>query len=130
MLVLPDKNTVFFDVDGTLVLWETDCTPELLEAEGIPFKRNVQDNLINEFLVPHKVHIDLLKEFKTKGKVIVVWSQGGTEWAESVIKTLQLESFVDLVVCKPSWWVDDVHTGYFMPSSSRIWKAYAGSNNT
>lgn len=130
MLKLPDKNTVFFDVDGTLVLWETDCTPELLEAEGIHFDRQVQKNIIKEMMVPHRVHIELLKEFKQKGKVVVVWSQGGSDWAETVVKTLGLEEFVDLVVSKPHWWVDDVHTGYFMPSSSRIWKPYAGSDDT
>lgn len=54
-----------------------------------------------------KEHIELLKDFAHRDFFIVVWSDGGYAWAEEVVKTLQLENFVDLIMEKPIWYVDD-----------------------
>lgn len=126
MIKLADKNTQYFDVDGTLVLHVDECTPEQWEHFGvrIPCGGKV------EYVVPHVVHIKLLKEFKQKGSQIVVWTQGGTDWAEAVVKFFKLEDYVDVIVQKPTFWVDDVSAGYFIPASFRIWKPNDYSDDT
>lgn len=133
MIKLPDVNTVYFDVDDTLVLHHESVTSEVLEAKGIrvPVHRKLNGEVYYEFfVVPHLPHIQMLKEVKASGKVVVVWSQGGSDWAESVIKALNLEEYVDLCVCKPHWFVDDLMTFMFMPESCRIYKKYDGSQDT
>lgn len=46
---------------------------------------------------------------------MVVWSAGGWDWAEAVVKTLKLENFVDLVISKPTWTYDDLQPSEFIP---------------
>ena len=59
-------------------------------------------------------HVDLLKKHKARGKSIVVWSAGGYEWALAVVKALELETFVNLVMAKPTAYVDDLPCQEFM----------------
>jgi hypothetical protein len=47
-------------------------------------------------------------ELRTVGWQIVAWSQGGSSHAERVIKLLQLDNLVDLIVSKPTVYVDDL----------------------
>ena len=49
-----------------------------------------------------------MREFKARGHYVIVWSQGGWEWAEAVVKALGLEDLVDEVKTKPQWMVDDI----------------------
>lgn len=125
MIVIPSTCSVFCDVDDTLVLWNP--TQEQLDKEGIDFECPgsfvmVDDELVPsppwiKRLVPHKVHIEQLKKHKMRGHLIVVWSAGGWDWAEAVVKTLGLEHIVDLVVSKPTWTYDDLQASEFMPKS-------------
>ena len=101
MQVVENENMVCFDVDDTLVMW------------NIPPGREGECTLFNNFgfaewLLPHKPHIELLKSFKVRGQFVVVWSQGGYQWAREVVKHLGLEEYVDLVMSKPKWIVDDL----------------------
>lgn len=107
MFVLPDKNTIYFDCDDTLVMWDQWHR----EEEFLTFaeKRYQSVNV-----APHKYHIEQLKKHKASGHIIVVWSQGGAEWAETLVKTLELEEFVDAVMCKPHWYYDDLPSSAFM----------------
>lgn len=132
MLKLEDKETIYCDVDGTLVLHQDECTPEQMEEFGIIIPECLIEHKskYKYRVVPHLPHIKLLKEFKTKGKQIVVWSQGGSNWAEAVVEYLELREYVDLIINKPTWFIDDLPTNYFMPTSSRIYKTYDGSSNT
>ena len=58
--------------------------------------------------VPHHKHIKLLKEFKSRGHSVVVWSDGGYDWAQLLVKELNLIKYVDLIMCKPKWYLDDL----------------------
>lgn len=107
-----DKATCYFDVDDTLILWGT--SDEDKENFGIRIGHGMA--------VPHKRHIEDLKTMKAKGHIIVVWSQGGSDHAAEVVRALDLESYVDVVISKPMWFWDDLHAHEFMSSSFRIWK--------
>jgi hypothetical protein len=101
MNVIENENTVFYDVDDTLVM------------HNVPYDDhdivivNPYDNGPN-YLGIHQKHISLLKQHKGRGKFIVVWSAAGAKWAETVVKALGIESFVDLIITKPSAYVDDL----------------------
>lgn len=96
MHVLSDKRLVCWDVDDTLILWDT-------EPEN-PLNINI-DGLICR---PHKKHIQLLKRLKAIGWNVVVWSQGGADHAANVVKHLKLEKYVDVVMSKPEVIFDDL----------------------
>lgn len=98
-LVLADKRTTFYDVDETLIMWNPEPGPENIlidSGEGSILVR------------PHKIHIQLMKDLKAIGWNIVVWSQGGSDHASRVIKSLDLEAYVDLIIPKPESYVDDI----------------------
>lgn len=107
MIKIPDndKGMVYFDVDDTLVIWG----------------KNDPDNSMVfschgyiESLVPNTEIIRELKKAKREGSTVVVWSQGGADWAEEVVTTLKLEQFVDLIICKPDTYFDDLPAAQFM----------------
>lgn len=110
MKVNRNENVVFYDCDDTLVMWDDKFREphkdEFTGKEAIPiFDPN--DRSVN-YLIPHQRHIELLKKHHGRGYHVVVWSGGGFEWAESVVKTLGLEEFVDDVYTKPCKFVDDL----------------------
>jgi FMN phosphatase YigB (HAD superfamily) len=117
LIVLQNKNSIFFDCDDTLVMWDNKHK-NFDESNCVV----VTDPIIGfcEALVPHDEHIRILKEYKRDGKTIVVWSAGGWEWAKAVVEALWLEDFVDAVMEKPMAYVDDLNCVQFM--GTRIYK--------
>ena len=114
---IEDGPIAYFDVDDTLVMWEpldpaTDST-----VEAIPFLDPNDGSTI--FLQPHRKHIKMLKRHALSGHKIVVWSHGGSDWAEAVVDQLNLRGYVDVIMSKPSWYYDDLPAGEFLPGSSR-----------
>ena len=102
MKVYKSDQAAYFDVDDTLVIWQ--YPPNTDETKLVEFKNGE----FSQYLLPHQKHIEVLKEFKIRGQMVVVWSQGGHAWAETVVRTLGLEPYVDLVLCKPKWYFDDL----------------------
>ena len=124
MIVLPCSLPVYFDVDDTLVMWNP--TPEQLEKDGVDFTCPAGqyfdgDDMTQASpewtakLVPHKKHIEMLKLHKMRNHAVIVWSAGGWDWAEAVVKALGLESYVDLVITKPRWAYDDMPADRILP---------------
>ena len=111
MKVIKSHRTIFYDVDDTLVIWNWKAVDP--EGSGLIAIRDTQSNH-TEHLLPHQRHIELLKQFKARGHTIVVWSQGGWQWAETVVRALGLEKLVDIVISKPDWYVDDLPASAFM----------------
>lgn len=112
MIVNENENIVCYDVDDTLVMWDNQRFDTPYDENGVldPKRRpfiDPYDNSTN-YLAPNKKHIALLKKHKGRGCFVVVWSAAGVKWAESVIKELGLESYVDVVTTKPSKYVDDL----------------------
>jgi FMN phosphatase YigB (HAD superfamily) len=104
MIVVKSELNIFFDVDGTLVIHD-----DHNEVPGIGKIKIVDpnDKSIN-YLKPHKNHVSFLKKCKGRGNHVTVWSGGGYRWAEAVVKALKLEEYVDVVMTKPSRYVDDL----------------------
>jgi predicted HAD superfamily phosphohydrolase YqeG len=100
MITIKGDRILYCDVDDTLIMWnETHAS----------YKAN-------------ETHIKLIKEHKLRGHTIVVWSAGGCEWAERIVIELGLEEYVDLVICKPSWFCDDLTSAEFLPEVNRIYR--------
>lgn len=102
MIAAPDKRTVMFDVDDTLIMWECKHTDD--DAMFIPGPHGEHGIHVR----PHLKHIHVLKNLKGIGWYVVVWSQGGADHAANVIKHLELEKYVDLVISKPEVYFDDL----------------------
>lgn len=113
MQVVDNDHVVMFDVDDTLIMWLWDqFERQQLDAEGALVDIKMHGHVT--CVKPHKQHIELLKKYKAKGKFIIVWSASGYEWAHEVIKTLGLESHVDLVLTKPRKYIDDLDANEWM----------------
>lgn len=113
MQVYDGEMVVTFDVDDTLVMWPENDRFRINQASSAqPSEGSIEipagygTGVFH--LVPHTKHIELLKNMKARGHVVVVWSAAGVKHAESVVKTLKLEPYVDVVMTKPCKYVDDL----------------------
>ena len=107
MITIKGKNFVYFDVDDTLINWN---------------RRDTENSFI--FTIPDsggvwcmEANWDIvrkLKEHKRNGDTVVVWSQGGWDWAEEVVSVLNLQQYVDVIMSKPHRYYDDLHCSVFM----------------
>jgi hypothetical protein len=104
MQVIKSTKIIYYDVDDTLIMWDLSAT----EYESSNLIRIVDPaSGVSRYCLPHQRHIDLMQEFKVRGHTIVVWSQGGSEWAHRAVVALGIENLVDVVIGKPDWYVDD-----------------------
>jgi len=116
--------TAFFDVDDTLVMWNL---PEDIEINDDRLV-NVKCNGMSDRLFPNQHNIDLLIKFADRGHNVVVWSAGGSDWAEAVVHALGLNRYVKAVMNKPQYYIDDVANpkewigkhGYFKLDGTRV----------
>lgn len=105
MVVIQGKDFSFYDVDDTLVSWDTKTINENID-NCLSFYDPEGD--FYNILYPIAKTIASLRANKNAGSTIIVWSAGGTLWAESVVKTLGLEEYVDCVMKKPNRYYDDL----------------------
>ena len=117
MYVVPQGNTVYFDVDDTLIYWDTTkIDPTIIkEAEQITIKLNGFEMLRHVI----QSNVDEIVLQKMSGCHVVIWSASGSQWAEAVIKALELEDYVDVVVSKPYHYYDDKDAKCWMPAQRR-----------
>lgn len=100
MKTINSEQTVFYDVDDTLVMWgQEDYDIEINDAYSPGNKL---------CLKKHKKHIKLLIDHHARGFTNIVWSAGGFAHAEAVVKALQLEPYVHLIMSKPIKFFDDL----------------------
>jgi hypothetical protein len=112
MIVIPGNKIAYFDVDDTCVYWSS--TAEDKEKYGVRFTCpgsmvwDVDGSEIgyagewSEVLVPNLAIIEQMIKLKLRNHTIVLWSAGGYDWAHAVANTLKLESYIDVVMCKPT----------------------------
>lgn len=98
--VIKNENSVFCDVDDTILCWINSTVDEPGKV-AVPFA----DKTV--YLTPHYYHIDLLKMYKKRGYYITVWSANGAAHAETACIVLGLTDLVDEVRGKPSKYMDD-----------------------
>lgn len=101
MKTVKNELIVFYDVDETLIL-----SKESSDYDDVQIVCPYSSGTLT--YKEHKRHTKLLRDHKARGMFIVVWSAAGHAWAETVVKSLGLEPFVDLVMSKPRAYVDDL----------------------
>jgi protein-L-isoaspartate O-methyltransferase len=106
-----------FDVDQTLVIWSAKSERE---KTGMAIVNPYDGQEV--WCSVHEPHVRLIKQMKSRGRFVIVWSAGGAQWAASVVGALGLTSFVDQIMTKPIAYVDDVPVDQWM--SHRIFIPY------
>lgn len=101
MIKLLEKPSVYWDVDNTLVFAWSDIDEELRNKLQMVY-------IDSQMFFIHDKHVQKIKEFKARGHNVIVWSAGGADWAEMVIKALNIEQYVDVIAPKPFWYFDDL----------------------
>lgn len=97
---LSDKRTIYCDVDDTLIMWGADIhdpTSKVLTLES--------GNIVVRL---HRPHIQLVKDLHAIGWNVVVWSAGGSDHAENVVKQIGLADYVHVIASKPESYIDDM----------------------
>jgi len=106
MRVQMAENVVCYDVDGTLVSEN---------SNGGIFITNPNNQIGKEY-TSHTRNIELLKAHHGRGFFVKVWSAAGWQWAETVVKALNLERYVNSVETKPTLLVDDLEVQEVFPA--------------
>lgn len=87
---------------------------------------NIKDKIFSElvkvglikgkeiWVYPIKDHIETIKNMKASGAYILVWSGTGHAWAAHIVKKLGLEKYVDIIMSKPKWYIDDCSADEWM----------------
>lgn len=101
---LKKERVVYSDVDDTLIAWEPEKYPDHDPADIITFT----DDYGQWHFLKNTRNIQFIKNLKRQGYGVVVWSAAGAEWANKVVKMLELEPYVDVVLSKPEIAVDDL----------------------
>lgn len=107
MKTIENEVNVGFDVDGTLIRPATreDKTDESMYPNG-RLLHIFADNTSKYYLV-HTEHVELLKSYRKRGFYVIVWSANGHDHAGRIVRALNLEDSVDLVMTKCMKHVDD-----------------------
>lgn len=123
MKVIKSTRIVYCDVDKTLI-WSPSELPST-GTEDMFYEVKIGDNIFFGYW-PHD---QLLQEFKARGHTIVVWSQGGWKWAEQVVRAMELDHIVDLVIDKPDFYIDDKDVAVWMIGRRTFIEPSAGSEH-
>lgn len=111
-IVVSDK-IVWVDVDDTLVCWNLSSFPKEDQITVNHVNGPVQ-------LVPHRYNINTIRKFWKLGYTLVVHSGSGYSWAEAVVKALNLEECITLILSKPKYFFDDYSADSW--AGPRIWR--------
>jgi len=105
MKTIKNHKITLIDVDETLIFWDHfDGVPKItVDGAKGPVVLGVSEKLINR-----------IKQHKNQGHINIVWSHGGYEFAEKVVKALELEEYIDVVMSKASIYYDDTPASDFM----------------
>ena len=121
MIVFPNRPMVFCDVDETLVMWTTPGKddPNAVEITCPASTYMVDGEEWNstewtQRCTIHTAHVERLIKHANRGHLVIVWSAGGADWAEAVVKSLGIEKYVTATMKKPDWYMDDLTAAEFM----------------
>lgn len=108
-----------FDVDQTLILHGREIADQF--APGVIRVQDPYDDSIKYFQ-SHVPHVKLLKDYKTRGYHIIIWSANGGDWAEAIAKAIfgvELDKYVDECRTKLIKHVDDLPSDKIL--GERVW---------
>jgi hydroxymethylpyrimidine pyrophosphatase-like HAD family hydrolase len=105
---LAREQICMIDVDGTLI----GNTINTYDAYTIRIKNPYSGE--NCYAIPKHRNANLVREWKARGRTIIVWSAGGHAWAKAVVEALKLTDSVDLIMEKPICYLDDLTANEFM----------------
>jgi len=112
-IVVENEAVWGVDIDDTLLLWD-------VPKEG-PMVTFTEPHTKDSITVPiNENNIRLLKEKKARGAYIILWSQGGWEYAKTVADALGLHDYIDLIMTKPIGIIDDLEAHAWMPKAVNI----------
>ena len=123
MKVIDKHHVVFVDVDGTLVerfsnkFWRSSEEQEETRKKII----TIACSDFSQECIPNKTLIDCIRREWQRGLSVIVWSQRGYDWAEAVVKALELNDIVEAVMSKPLRYYDDIDAKDFMGSRIEIY---------
>lgn len=112
MRTLLSDNVLCVDVDDTLISWE-EANEDSPHESCVPIE--IVFNDISAIYWVFRDNVQSIKTHHHKGHHIVVWSGSGHEWAETVVRALNLIDYVDIVMAKPRWLLDDLKPSEFLP---------------
>lgn len=101
MKVIISEQLICVDIDDTLI-----CHKKAKRGDKVVQFTDPYDQT-QRTVVVHEPHVKILKDRKSRGATILVWSQSGYQWATAVIKALNLTPYVDYVASKPVAIIDD-----------------------
>lgn len=104
----------YFDCDDTLVSWKT--YPKR-SKNSVEFEDPHTHECLYLEAIPQT--IEAMKSHKLRGHTVIVWSAGGADWAEEVVRKLNISKYVDAVMSKPDLFYDDLPASEFMPEINR-----------
>lgn len=102
-----NKEVLAFDIDETLINWR----PEKDEHHEYAYVLDYYGEQVSVMF--HHEHIRLLQATLARGRMAILWSGNGFQWAEQVLKKIVeiglLQSTEGIIVMnKPIAYVDDV----------------------
>lgn len=106
MKTLTNENIICFDVDDTLIVYTK--PKHQTEEDAIEIYDPRCEHKIKVW--KHNSHIKFMKQQRSRGRLVIVWSHSGYKWAQTVIENLDLNAYVDYTMTKPSAVVDDATT--------------------
>lgn len=110
MLVIRNDNLVTCDVDDTLIGWDN-CPIDRSTWVEVEFAGKTYHHWVLD------ENVASLRRHASRNQPIIVWSQGGHEWAEAVVKALGITDIVTAVMSKPKFVIDDLPASVWMPVS-------------
>lgn len=117
----PSGPCTMFDVDDTLICWNTPIGHEGKEIE-------INCEGIVSYRVPNHYNINLLKKMYESSHVVILWSGSGVRWCKAIAKALDIQKYVHGYQSKPTYYIDDKANpkewigkhGYFDIEGNRI----------
>lgn len=110
MIDLNNEQSIFFDCDETLIFdpRSEGFTIEKLHELGVTTVeiKDPHDGVTRTYVV-HNKHVKLLKDHKSRGFFVGVWSNNGSAYSKAVVTALGLTDFVGVTMAKPLKVVDD-----------------------
>lgn len=112
MKTINNERIIPVDVDETLVMHDFSAIDNTVDITDPYTVARIE-------VRPNEPMIKILKDEKARGAFIVVWSRGGYAWAKAVIEALDLTEYVDLVMSKPTVYLDDKEVSTWL--RDRVW---------